>query len=185
VRVRDGRAQVTTGPFTESHEVMIGWFAIDVPDRAAAIEVAKRCPFVHSAIVDVVAGRYARGREATGAPQFLLLYPLDRSLPRPGESVLQDGMRQMQAFTAELGREGRLLGDGALPPTAPAVRVETKSGKTTVTDGPFAESKEIMPGFAFIEAATQDEAIEIAKRVPHAKWGAVEVREVFQMMNAR
>jgi len=181
VRVRDGRAAVTAGPFAESHEVVVGFFALDVPDRAAAIEVAKRCPFAHAGIVDVHAGRYQRAREATGAPQFLLLYPLDRSLPRPDESVLQDGMRQMRAFTDELTREGRALGDGALPPAVPATRVEIRPDRPLVTDGPFSESKEIMPGFLLIEAADRAEAIAIAQRVPHAKWGAVEVREVERM----
>jgi hypothetical protein len=47
-----------------------------------------------------------------------------------------------------------------------------------VTDGPFAESKEVVAGFWILEAASRDEAIEIAKRYPHARWGPVEVREL-------
>jgi hypothetical protein len=181
VRVRDGRASVTHGPFAEASEVLVGFFAIDVPDRAAALEVAKRCPYARVGTVEVRAGRYLRGAEPSGARQFLLLYPLDRSIPTPGEEVLQQGMKMMREFTDELRKEGKYLGDGALPPNVPAARIETHQGKTVVTDGPFAESKEIMPGFAYVEAASRDEAIELAKRVPHANWGAVEVREVIRM----
>jgi hypothetical protein len=50
-----------------------------------------------------------------------------------------------------------------------------------VTDGPFAETKEIAGGYYIVEAASRAEAIELAKRCPHAKWGTVEVREVIDV----
>jgi hypothetical protein len=178
VSVRDGRAIVTDGPFPESKEVLCGFFAIDVADRAAALEVAERCPYARVGLVEVRAGRYLRGREASGAPQFLLLYLLERGAPVPDEARIRRGMAEMRAFTDELQREGKYLGDGAMPPQLPAARVESRDGKSSVLDGPFAESKEILAGFALAEAANRAEAIAIAKRVPHAAWGAVEVREV-------
>jgi hypothetical protein len=49
-------------------------------------------------------------------------------------------------------------------------------GRATVTDGPHAESKEVVRGFAVVAAASREEAVEIAARCPHARWGIVEVR---------
>ncbi len=63
----------------------------------------------------------------------------------------------------------------ALPDTATTVRVE--NGTTLTTDGPFAETKEALGGFFFFEADTLDEAIELAARVPAARFGgAIEIR---------
>ena len=62
------------------------------------------------------------------------------------------------------------------PPTATTVRV--RGGKTITTDGPFAETKESIAGFALIEAASLEEAIELAVRNPSAHWGRIELREV-------
>jgi hypothetical protein len=75
-------------------------------------------------------------------------------------------------------RAGALLGGVALEPTSTATSVrDDGSGGFTVTDGPFAESKEALGGYYLIEAADLDEALEIAKEVP-APHGGVEVRPV-------
>lgn len=60
--------------------------------------------------------------------------------------------------------------------TAHTVRV--RDGKLMVTDGPFAETKETLAGFALIEAANLDEAVELARRNPASHWGRVEIRPV-------
>jgi len=178
VRVRNGRAAVTDGPFAEAREVLGGFFAIEAADRAAALEVAKRCPWARAGAVELRPGRYLRGPEPSGAPRFLLLYLLERGGPIPDQARIQQGMAEMRAFTDALAAEGKYLGDGALPPQVPAAQITNHQGRAVVTDGPFAESKEVIAGFAFVQAANRAEAIEIAKRVPHAAWGAVEVREV-------
>jgi len=180
VRVRDGRAGVADGPFAESRELVAGLFAIDVADRAAALEIAARCPFARAGAVELRPGRVLRGGAASGEPQFLLVYLLDRGAPIPDEARIRQGMAEMNAFADDLERKGKYLGGGALPPQLPAARVESRRGKTAVTDGPFAESKEVIAGFALIQAAGREEAIAIAKTVPHAAWGAIEVREVAQ-----
>jgi hypothetical protein len=53
-----------------------------------------------------------------------------------------------------------------------------RNGKTVVTDGPFAETKEFLAGFYLIEAASMDEAVEIASQIPPARAGSVEVRPI-------
>jgi hypothetical protein len=63
------------------------------------------------------------------------------------------------------------------PPDATTVRV--RDGKILITDGPFAEFKEYIAGFGLIEAAHIDQAMELAQRHPAARFGAIEVREVW------
>jgi hypothetical protein len=80
------------------------------------------------------------------------------------------------AFSQEMG--AKRLGGQGLKPVTTATTVRTASGKKTVHDGPFAETKEQLGGFYLIEAANLDEAIEMAKKVPLMKDGSIEVRPV-------
>lgn len=81
-----------------------------------------------------------------------------------------------EAWVAEMDRRGvRLQGDRlGLADSATTVRV--RGGELSITDGPFAETKEQIGGYDIIECADLDEAIEIASKHPVAKFGAVEVR---------
>jgi len=157
--------------------VLVGFFAVDVADRAAAIELAKRCPYARVGVVEVRAARYTRVSEADGRPQFLLLYLHDSS-GRPSEARIREGMVEMRAFADEVTREGKYLAGAVLPPGVPPARIEIRGAQALVTDGPFAEAKEVFGGFALIQAASRAEAIEIAKRCPSSSWGVTEVREV-------
>ncbi len=65
-----------------------------------------------------------------------------------------------------------------LHPTSTATCVRVREGKRLVTDGPFAETREQLAGYFLIEARDLDEALDIAARVPGARWGTVEVRPV-------
>ena len=78
----------------------------------------------------------------------------------------------------ELRTSGHFVEAEALEPAATAVTVRPRREKTTVTDGPFSETKELVAGFYLLEAADLDEAIRIASRFPGARHGAVEIRPV-------
>lgn len=184
VRVRDGKAAVLDGPFSETREVIDGWYLIEAEDRAAAIEIAKRCPHVRAGVVEVRSLPDRHVARAGEGPKFLMLMMMDPGLIDQDRSKL----REMVAYDEVLTREGLYLESAELGPrpvrTAsgtmidpPAVRVEVRSGRILVTDGPFAETKEIVGGYYVIEAASRAQAIGLAKRCPHAKWGTVEVRE--------
>ena len=82
----------------------------------------------------------------------------------------------------ELMDQGRLLGSERLerPDTATTVRI--RDGKVSVTDGPFAETKEYLAGFNVIEARDLNEAIRLAAGFPWAKTGSVEVRPIAQSL---
>jgi hypothetical protein len=85
----------------------------------------------------------------------------------------------------ELRAEGRLLDSQQLeaPTTARTVRI--RNGRTSVVDGPYAETKEILGGFNLIEAVDIDEAVRIAQEFPWTQTGCVEVRPVRDMMAVR
>jgi hypothetical protein len=76
---------------------------------------------------------------------------------------------------------GRYLAAEALEPVRSAVTVRVRDGQVSVTDGPFAETKEQLAGFYLIEAENLDEALEVAQRIPPARIGSIEVRPVREL----
>ncbi|HYT68559.1 MAG TPA: YciI family protein [Vicinamibacterales bacterium] len=80
-----------------------------------------------------------------------------------------------------LRKSGRLLAAEALEPVAGAATIRVRNGATTITDGPFAETKEQLAGFYLVDARDFNEAIQIASQIPPAREGSVEVRPVRQL----
>lgn len=85
------------------------------------------------------------------------------------------------AFGEKIESSGHRLGGEALQPVDTAATVRVRNGKVSVTDGPFAETKEQLAGFYLIDAADQDEAIEVASQIPPARVGSIEVRAVREL----
>ena len=81
-------------------------------------------------------------------------------------------------FTTDIKESGNHVGGEALLPTSAATTVRVRDGKTLLTDGPFAETKEQLGGFYLVEAKDLDEAVSIAARIPTAAHGCVEVRPI-------
>ena len=77
---------------------------------------------------------------------------------------------------------GLLVAAEALQPVDTAATVRVRHGKVTVTDGPFAETKEQLAGFYLIDARDLNEAIQIAAKIPPAREGSVEVRPVRELV---
>lgn len=98
-------------------------------------------------------------------------YGPDKAGPR-----LQEMVGKHMTFTQELG--ARRIGGAGLKATPTATTVHTRSGKKTVHDGPFAEAREQLGGLYLVDVASLDDAIEIAKRIPLAQDGAIEIRPV-------
>lgn len=85
-------------------------------------------------------------------------------------------------FNDELRKSGHYVEAEALEPARGAKLVRSKSGKPVVSDGPFAEAKELVAGFYLIEARDMNEAVEIAKRIPSLTHASVEVREIRKLL---
>jgi hypothetical protein len=99
----------------------------------------------------------------------------------PGyDEALSDAERQaVYAEYLALADDARAVGGAQLQPAEAATSVRVIGGRTLMTDGPFADTKEVLGGFYLVEAANLDEAIELAARIPAARLGGtVEVRPV-------
>jgi hypothetical protein len=82
------------------------------------------------------------------------------------------------AFDEQVRKSGHCVASEALQPVSTATTVRVRNGRTSVTDGPFAETKEALAGFYMIEARDLNEAIQIASRIPPAAVGSIEVRPI-------
>jgi hypothetical protein len=85
------------------------------------------------------------------------------------------------AYVQELVDRGKLLAGEPLHPISSATTVRLRNGAISVTDGPFAETKEMLAGFYLVDAKDLNEAIRIASEIPPAKYGSIEVRPVREL----
>ncbi len=88
---------------------------------------------------------------------------------------------ECHAYDQELRERGYVIASEALAPVETATTVRVNDGQTSVTDGPFAETKEQLGGFYMIEARDLNEAIQVAARIPAARIGCVEVRPIREL----
>ena len=106
----------------------------------------------------------------TWAPEW------DRLPPAEQQRVVETHGRLKE----ELTRQGKFVESSALRSPSEAVTVRRREGKPVVVDGPFTEAKEAIGGFYIVKAASRDEAIEWAKKVPVVGSGGVEVRALWE-----
>lgn len=90
---------------------------------------------------------------------------------------------ECMAYDAAIRTNGRCLASEALQPVESATSVRVRGGKISITDGPFAETKEQLAGFYLIDARDLDDAIEIASKIPPARVGCIEVRPVRELIS--
>ncbi|MEQ8316652.1 MAG: YciI family protein [Phycisphaerales bacterium] len=112
-------------------------------------------------------------------PKFLLMLfdnPADYADVSPEQ--MQQIVQEYGAWAQQLGQAGKLAAGEKLADEGGKVLTRNGAG-VTVTDGPFAESKEVLGGFFIVNAESYDEAVEIARHSPHAKYGcATHVRQI-------
>lgn len=113
--------------------------------------------------------------EGTAMKYALLIYENEVLYgPNKAGPEMDAIVREHMAFSQQLGP--KRVGGAGLKGTATATTVRRSGGKITLHDGPFAETKEQLGGFYLIDAADLDEAISIAKKLPIAQDGSIEVR---------
>ena len=174
-RVRDGKAFLIDGPFPETKEHVAGVWIVEAADRAEALEIAKRCPHTsagRATELHAIAGRYTFDDSEKGQPYLLVFHLEPGFVPDPAKG------REMIDFGSALVKEGKQFETAHLGGTPAPARLEEKGGKIFVIDGPFAETKDQVGGYSLIRADDRADAIDVARRFPHAKWGPVEVREI-------
>jgi hypothetical protein len=114
---------------------------------------------------------------------LLLIYNVESEWDSMPGAVQSEMMGQFKAFTQSIRDSGHFQKGERLFNTDKATSVRVRDGKTLVTDGPFAETKEQLGGFYLVEAPDLDVAIKIASRVPSVVAGTVEVRPIVPMQH--
>ncbi len=112
---------------------------------------------------------------------LLLVYASEKEFEAVPESERGPALAAYADFQKSIEASGHLVGSHRLRPVATATTVRVRDGKTQMTDGPFAETREQLGGYFLIEAKDLDEATKIAARCPGARHGAIEVRPIWPM----
>jgi hypothetical protein len=113
---------------------------------------------------------------------MMIIFPKDYANAKPGMVPDLEDMEVMGKYNEQLQKAGVLLAlDGLTPPLTMSARVTFKSGKSIVTDGPFAETKEVVGGFWIIQVKSREEALEWASRIPGKDDQMIEVRRLFDI----
>ena len=112
---------------------------------------------------------------------MMLMIPKGYETAAPGAMPDPDAVAAMMKYNEELQKAGVLLALDGLHPPSMGARVSFKGGKPIVTDGPFAESKEVLGGYWMIQVKSKEEAIAWASRCPASGNEVIEVRQVQEM----
>jgi len=129
-------------------------------------------------IPSVLAGRQL---EETFMRFMMLMIPKGYETAAPGTVPDAAHVEAMMKYNEALKKAGVLLSLDGLHPPSTGARISFKSGKPTVTDGPFAESKEVLGGYWMIQVKSRQEALEWASRCPALDNEVIEVRQVFEL----
>lgn len=97
------------------------------------------------------------------------------------DTYREECYRESLALVEELQAAGQYVAAGPLQPTATAASVRVRDCKPTVTDGPFAETREQLGGYYLVDVASREEAVAIAARIPVARMGTIEVRPIIEL----
>src|SRR4051812_45154425 len=115
--------------------------------------------------------------EETCMPEFLLmLYAPEGDEAETAERWAE--LPEWQEVTESLRDAGLLVGNNPLQPPAMATTVRVREGRTELTDGPFAVTKEVLGGYYLLDCPDLDVALAAAARLPTARYGSIEVRPV-------
>ena len=112
---------------------------------------------------------------------MMLMIPKGYESAAPGVMPSAQAVAAMGKYNESLQKAGVLLALDGLHPPSMGARVSFPGGKATVTDGPFAEAKEVLGGYWMIQVKSKEEAIEWAKRAPMGDNEILEVRQVQEM----
>ncbi|ABD06512.1 DGPF protein [Rhodopseudomonas palustris HaA2] len=112
---------------------------------------------------------------------MMLMIPKGYETAAPGEMPEADAVAAMMKYNEALQQAGVLITCDGLHPPSMGARVSFAGGKPLVTDGPFAEVKEVLGGYWMIDVASRDEAIAWASRCPAGPNEIIEIRQVQEM----
>lgn len=110
--------------------------------------------------------------------KYLCLICAETVMEAMSPATAERQYREYAAFTESIKRSGHFVSANRLQPVETATTLRVRNGQTVVTDGPFAETKEQFGGYYVIEARDLNEAIQVAAKIPGARYGSVELRPI-------
>lgn len=107
---------------------------------------------------------------------MILIYGDEKAWTTMKPEEMEKEFGKYMQYSKDLAQSGAMVGGASLKPVATATTVRVRNGKTSTTDGPFAETKEQLGGYYIVEAKSLDEAVKWAAKCPGASHGCCEVR---------
>ena len=184
IAYKNGKRTITDGPFTEAKELVGGFALMKVRSREEALSWCDRFAAVIGDVelfMGPVVENWDLGFEPKPADAPLRFLSMHKMTDAAENDTPPDPqlMAKMGALIEEMTKAGVLQATGGLASTKKGARIRWKGGKHTVIDGPFAESKELVAGYAILDLPSKAAAIEWAIRFGEVvKVNDVEVREV-------
>jgi hypothetical protein len=111
-----------------------------------------------------------------------LIYIDEKKVEAIPKSEMDTLMDETSAYNEMLQQSGHLINAAGLQPVQTTTTLRMRKGKLSITDGPFAETKEVLGGFYVIEARDLNEAIQLASKSPSLRLGSVEVRPIDELI---
>ena len=182
LRMQDGRLVTLDGPYAETREQLGGFYLLDCRDEAEALELAAMIPTAKRGAIEVrrLAGHDDHYLDHPHPRYMVLIYGAEADYLPPGDPRLAEAMNQHRALTSDTVESGEYVaGDGLYPPSM-AKTVRVKDGKSIITDGPFAETREQLGGFYIFGCRDLDRVLALAARLPLA-FGCIEVRPLLEV----
>jgi hypothetical protein len=185
VRHDGGKVRVTNGPFAETTEGLGGYYVLDAPSLDDAIELVRHIPAVTYGggeirpMVQHFDASDGRPEAPAGTARWIAtIQGPETDADQPGSAGWDAGMAAHGAFVEGAG--DAVYGGGAVHPASTATTVRVRDGELLVTDGPYAETMEMVGGYYLI-AGTPEAAAEVAGSIPVNEGGRVELREIMEL----
>jgi hypothetical protein len=185
IRHDGDRVSVTDGPFAESVEVFGGFYVLDAPTLDDAIELVRHIPVTGYGASEIrpVVQWLDRSSEVGPAPEgavrwIATIHGPETAADDPADPAWQAMVAEHAAFAEQWG--DAVLGGAALQLTSTATTVRVRDGELLVTDGPFAESLEVVGGY-YVLRATPEAVADVAAGIPVNDGGAVQVQRIMEL----
>lgn len=184
IRQQDGRAVTLDGPFAETKEQLGGYYILECKDKAEALELAAMIPSAKHGSIEVrpMGGHEKRYVDPPKKTHYIaLIYGEESKFLPPTDPRVMAGINQHQALTARAIEAGEFVTGDGLAMTSSAVTVRVRDGRTVLTDGPFAETKEQLGGFYIFNCEDLDRAMALVSQLPQPEHGCIEIRPLQEM----
>ncbi len=178
VRVRDGKMSVTSGPFAETREVLGGYVLVEAPNMDEALKAAAGIPLCRYGSVEVPPRSPDQQDLRRPTMNYILLIYQGDPRGVVSQATIDAYMTEIGAHNEDMKQRHQFVMTAGLGFPDSATCVRQVNGKTQMTDGPFAETKEYLGGLYVIEARDLNDALKQAAALPMARFATIEVRPV-------